>query len=122
MSVEDAAVRAAILGKVPEKGIGRQALLAALESSIGGVTEEDYRRVCEAMIAEGLLAEGRGGSVYRSGAEASAAGGKDAAYRHGGEAVQRPAVGVEALRRRRSGKAAGSVLPRSANARRGCAA
>ena len=102
VSAEDAAVRAAILGKVPEKGIGRQALLAALESSIGGVTEEDYRRVCEAMIAEGLLAEGRGGSVYRSGAEgsaaeaAAAAGGKDAAYRHGGEAVQRPAVGVEA--------------------------
>lgn len=122
MTTSDAIIREAILGKVPSDGstIGNQALLSALEALIEGMTEDDYWRVRDAMIAEGVLAKGRGrgGSVYRAHADgqpprptpqasapkpeiakpkaAPVGGDGAAAYKHAEEAVQRPDVGIEA--------------------------
>ncbi len=118
MRSNDAIIRKTILSRVARNGdiVGDHTLLSDLETLIKGVTEEDYRRVRDAMIAEGVLAKGRGGgSLYishgferpaaqpataepsASKPKAAASGGNGAsAYQHSDEAVQRPYVGVEA--------------------------
>lgn len=62
-------VRKAILTHVPQDGstIGNQSLLTALRSRFPDLTAEDYQAVRDTLIAEGVLAKGRGqgGSVYR---------------------------------------------------------
>ncbi|MGI2325243.1 MULTISPECIES: DUF559 domain-containing protein [unclassified Methylococcus] len=71
MTEIDSTLRELILRHVPANGasIGDQALLERLAQSLDGeVSEEDFRRVRDALIAEGLLASGRGrgGSVMRA--------------------------------------------------------
>ena len=118
MNERDAIIREAILGRVPNDGvtIGNQALLLALQGVVDGFSEEDYWRVRDNMIAEGLLAKGRGrgGSVCRTRndgpVEVSVAAATPlakiskpplsgtsgaSAYQHAAESVQRPDVGVE---------------------------
>lgn len=62
MTATDAILREAVLGKVPKDGtaIGNGALLAALAAVVEGVAEADYRRVRDALVAEGVLAKGGG--------------------------------------------------------------
>jgi adenine-specific DNA-methyltransferase len=71
MTEIDPTLRELILRHVPENGagIGDKALLERLAHSLDReVSEEDYRRVRDTLIAEGLLASGRGrgGSVVRA--------------------------------------------------------
>ena len=71
MNQRDHVLRELILQHVPEYGasIGNKALLGSLSRSANySINEEDYRRVRDALIAEGLLAagKGRGGSVMRA--------------------------------------------------------
>ncbi|QXP88635.1 DUF559 domain-containing protein [Methylococcus capsulatus] len=71
MTEIDSILRELILRHVPVNGasIGDKALLERLAQSLDGeVSEEDFRRVRDALIAEGLLASGRGrgGSVMRA--------------------------------------------------------
>ncbi|WP_036265198.1 hypothetical protein, partial [Methylococcus capsulatus] len=71
MTEIDPTLRELILRHVPANGasIGDKALLERLAQSLDGeVSEEDFRRVRDALIAEGLLASGRGrgGSVMRA--------------------------------------------------------
>ncbi|QXP84661.1 hypothetical protein [Methylococcus sp. Mc7] len=71
MTEIDPTLREPILRHVPANGasIGNKALLERLAQSLDGeVSDEDYRRVRDALIAEGLLASGpgRGGSVMRA--------------------------------------------------------
>ena len=68
MPNHDPVLRALILEHVPKDGrsIGNKALLDALVAAAAfGVSEDDYKRVKDALVAEGLLAtgRGRGGSV-----------------------------------------------------------
>jgi len=70
MPDHDLALRSLILQHVPEDGssIGNKTLLARLAQAAGAdVAEEDYWRVRDGLIAEGVLASGRGrgGSVLR---------------------------------------------------------
>lgn len=104
-----------ILSLTPEDGstIGNQALIAELRNHLPDLDEAEYHAAKDALVAEGLLAKGRGrgGSVSRAdrhapapAASASAkpkvaampAGNGSAAYAHADEAVLRPDVGVEA--------------------------
>lgn len=104
-----------ILSLTPEDGstIGNQALIAELRNHLPDLDDAEYHAAKDALVAEGLLAKGRGrgGSVSRAdgrqpapAASASAkakpaampAGNGSAAYAHADEAVLRPDVGVEA--------------------------
>ncbi|MBS0123348.1 site-specific DNA-methyltransferase [Thetidibacter halocola] len=106
-------LRDLILSLIPEDGstIGNRAIIARLREDMPNLTDEDYHEVRDQLIAEGLLAKGRGQgrSVARTHGDApkaqqsakpkaapiaSAAG--SAAYAHADEAVLRPDVGVEA--------------------------
>lgn len=108
-------LRDLILDLVPADGstIGNQALIAELRKHLPDLDEAEYHAAKEALVAEGLLAKGRGrgGSVFRAdgqaptaAASASAkpkpaampAGNGSGAYAHADEAVLRPDVGVEA--------------------------
>ena len=77
---DHASLRAAILAAVPADGgsIGNQSLFEQLSSRFPSLDEESYWQVRDALIAEGLLAKGRGrgGSVRR--AEAKLSTGMDA--------------------------------------------
>ena len=77
---DHAALRAAILAAVPADGstIGNQSLFEQLSRQRPSLDEESYRQVRDALIAEGVLAKGRGrgGSVRR--AEAKLSTGMDA--------------------------------------------
>ena len=68
MSDQTDAIRALILQLVPADGspLGNLALAKAISERIPGVSEEAVRSVREELVAEGLLAKGkgRGGSVY----------------------------------------------------------
>lgn len=71
MTKHDHALRDLILQHVPDDGssIGNKTLLDRLTQAADfSFSEEDYRRVRDALIAEGLLASGRGrgGSVMRA--------------------------------------------------------
>ena len=115
MSISDATIKEVILAKVPADGkrIGNRALFAAIKTVVKGVSEEDYWRVRDILLAERLLVKGkgRGGSVSCADPNGSdttlekaqpttntqkASGGGTMAYQHTDEAVQRPDVGVEA--------------------------
>ena len=78
---DHAALRAAILAAVPADGstIGNQSLFEQLSRQRPSLDEETYRQVRDALIAEGMLAKGRGrgGSVRR--AEVKLSTGMDAA-------------------------------------------
>jgi len=108
-------LRDLILDLVPADGstIGNQALIAELRKHLPDLDEAEYHAAKEALVAEGLLAKGRGrgGAVFRAdgqaptaAASASAkpkpaampAGNGSGAYAHADEAVLRPDVGVEA--------------------------
>ncbi|MDZ7851647.1 MAG: site-specific DNA-methyltransferase [Halomonas sp.] len=69
MSHTDAQLRELILSFVPDDGstIGNTKLLKALSAQAGEIDKDDYERVRDALVAEGLLGKGRGrgGSVYR---------------------------------------------------------
>lgn len=102
-------LRDLILDLVPADGstIGNQALIAELRKHLPDLDEAEYHAAKEALVAEGLLAKGRGrgGSVFRAdgqaptaAASASAkpkpaalpAGDGSGAYAHADEAVLRP--------------------------------
>lgn len=74
---DHAGLRAAILAAVPADGsnIGNQSLFELLSRQFPSLGEEAYWQMRDALIAEGLLAKGRGrgGSVYRTEAELSTA-------------------------------------------------
>jgi len=108
-------LRDLILDLVPADGstIGNQALITELRNHLPDLDDAEYHAAKDALVAEGLLAKGRGrgGSVFRAdgqvpavAASASAkpkpaampAGNGSAAYAHPDEAVLRPDVGVEA--------------------------
>lgn len=104
-----------ILSLTPEDGssIGNQALIAELRNHLPDLDDAEYHAAKDALVAEGLLAKGRGrgGSVFRADGKAPVpaastsakpkpaampAGNGSAAYAHAEEAVLRPDVGVEA--------------------------
>lgn len=106
-------LRDLVLSLIPEDGstIGNRALIARLREDLPDLTDEDYHEVRDQLIAEGVLAKGRGqgGSVARANGDAptaqqpakpkaapiaSSAG--SGAYAHADQAVLRPDVGVEA--------------------------
>ncbi|MDT8858184.1 site-specific DNA-methyltransferase [Paracoccaceae bacterium Fryx2] len=106
-------LRDLVLSLIPEDGsnIGNRSLIERLREDQPDLTDEDYHAVRDQLVAEGVLAKGRGqgGSVSRAGVDApkakesakpkaapiaSAAG--SAAYAHAAQAVLRPDVGVEA--------------------------
>lgn len=106
-------LRDLVLSLIPEDGstIGNRALIARLREDLPDLTDGDYHEVRDQLVAEGVLAKGRGqgGSVARADVEApkasqpakpkaapiaSAAG--SGAYAHADQAVLRPDVGVEA--------------------------
>lgn len=106
-------LRDLVLSLIPEDGstIGNRALIARLREDLPDLTDEDYHAVRDQLIAEGVLAKGRGqgGSVARANGDAptaqqpakpkaapiaSSAG--SGAYAHADQAVLRPDVGVEA--------------------------
>ena len=108
-------LRDLILQLVPADGstIGNQALIAELRNHVPDLDDAEYHTAKGALVAEGLLAKGRGrgGSVSRADGEAytapapeqpkrksaaAPAGNGAAAYTHADEAVLRPDVGVEA--------------------------
>lgn len=108
-------LRDLILDLVPADGstIGNQALIAELRNHQPDLDDAEYHATKDALVAEGLLAKGRGrgGSVSRVDGHAPApapspsakpkpaampAGNGSAAYAHADEAVLRPDVGVEA--------------------------
>lgn len=106
-------LRDLVLSLIPEDGstIGNRALLAILREDLPDLTDEDYHAVRDQLIAEGVLAKGRGqgGSVSRAGLDGPkavtttkpkaapiASGSGSAAYAHADQAVLRPDVGVEA--------------------------
>jgi len=108
-------LRDLILGCVPKDGstIGNQALIAELRNHLPDLNDTEYHATKDTLVAEGLLAKGRGrgGSVSRADGKAAApaasasakskpaampAGNGSAAYAHADEAVLRPDVGVEA--------------------------
>jgi len=108
-------LRDLILELVPTDGstIGNRKLIAELRTHLPDLDDAEYHAAKEALVAEGLLAKGRGqgGSVSRAdgiapapAASASAkpkpaampAGNGSGAYAHADEAVLRPDVGVEA--------------------------
>ena len=108
-------LRDLILDLVPTDGstIGNQKLITELRNHLPDMDDAEYHAAKDALVAEGLLAKGRGrgGSVSRAdghapepAASASAkpkpaampAGNGSAAYAHAEEAVLRPDVGVEA--------------------------
>lgn len=108
-------LRDLILELVPADGstIGNQALITELRNHLPELDEAEYHEAKDALVAEGLLAKGRGrgGSVSRvdghapaPAASASAkpkpaampVGNGSAAYAHADEAILRPDVGVEA--------------------------
>ncbi|WP_372923050.1 site-specific DNA-methyltransferase, partial [Roseovarius sp.] len=93
--------------------IGNRKLIAELRNHLPDLDDAEYQEAKEALVAEGLLAKGRGqgGSVSRTDGKAPAAaasasakrkpaampaGNGSAAYAHAEEAVLRPDVGVEA--------------------------
>ena len=106
-------LRDLILRLVPADGstIGNRKLIAELRNHLPDLDDAEYHEAKEALVAEGLLAKGRGqgGSVSRAHGKAPAAsasakprpaavpaGNGSAAYAHSEEAVLRPDVGVEA--------------------------
>lgn len=108
-------LRDLVLALIPEDGstIGNGALIAQLRETLPDLTDEEYNATKDALIAEGLLAKGRGrgGSVAHADVDATAlpaseqakskpatmpAGNGSAAYAHVDQAVLRPDVGVEA--------------------------
>lgn len=68
-------LRAALLAAVPEDGaaIGNHSLLAGLRARFPSLADEAYQQAREALIADGLLARGRGrgGAVRRAAAAAT---------------------------------------------------
>ena len=113
---EDILIRNAILKRVPEDGgvVAVDALVNSLVGTIEGATEDVCRRVCDAMVADGALVRGGGGSppgLCRPGVarqneqpiagktatqlQTDLATGVANAYRHRRKAVQRPDIGVE---------------------------
>jgi adenine-specific DNA-methyltransferase len=66
-----------VLALIPEDGstIGNSARLAQLREDLPDLTDEDYHAVRDQLIAEGILAFGRGqgGSVSRSGLDGAKA-------------------------------------------------
>ncbi|QFG38454.1 adenine-specific DNA-methyltransferase [Paracoccus pantotrophus] len=108
-------LRDLILDLVPADGstIGNRKLIGELRTHLPDLDDAEYHAAKEALVAEGLLAKGRGqgGSVSRADGNAPApvastsakpkpaampAGNGSAAYAHADEAVLRPDVGVEA--------------------------
>lgn len=108
-------LRDLILDLVPADGstIGNQALITELRNQLPELDDGEYYAAKDALVAEGLLAKGRGrgGSVSRADGQPRAptastaakpkpaampAGNGSAAYAHAEEAVLRPDVGVEA--------------------------
>ena len=82
MSLSDTHLRKAILGLVPADGstMGNGKLHQKLSDQLGEVAEEDFWRVRETLIQEGILCKGkgRGGSVFRTEESAPEAGVGDA--------------------------------------------
>jgi type I restriction enzyme M protein len=72
-----ATLRNALLAAVPATGdsIGNQSLLERLQAQLSGLTLEQYQVARDALVAEGLLAKGRGrgGAVRRADAASSLA-------------------------------------------------
>jgi hypothetical protein len=62
MSDSDQALTQAMLDCVPSDGstIGNQTLLALLQARLPGLTAEAYQGARDALIADGVLAKGRG--------------------------------------------------------------
>ncbi|MEO1894142.1 MAG: site-specific DNA-methyltransferase [Alcanivorax sp.] len=81
MSLSDTHLRKAILELVPADGstMGNGKLYEKLSDRLGKVAEQDFWRVRETLIQEGLLGKGkgRGGSVFRTEAAAPKAGASD---------------------------------------------
>jgi adenine-specific DNA-methyltransferase len=64
---QDDILREIILDLVPADGtnIGNQALLTLLQDRIPTITEDAYQMARDALVEEGILGKGRGGSVHR---------------------------------------------------------
>ena len=117
MTARDDIIREAILGNTPADGsfITNRAIISLLQQVIDGISEEDYWRVRDDMVAEGVLKKGggRGGTVCRKELPSQEMaldqikpssekpvqmvdGTYPPIYLHDNEAVQRPDVGIEA--------------------------
>ena len=71
MCIDVQALRELILQLVPGDGsaIGNQALMAELQDYLPELTDAKYRAAKDALVVEGMLMKGRGGSVSRIGSE-----------------------------------------------------
>ena len=117
MTARDDIIREAILGNIPADGsfITNRAIISLLQQVVDGISEEDYWRVRDEMVAEGVLKKGggRGGTVCRRelpsqvmpSGQIKPSSEKQIqrvdstyppTYLHDNEAVQRPDVGIEA--------------------------